>query len=520
MESPRDFYNQEPDSLAEPHSAKEIQNLLTTADGNFWREVARKRSLDLFHKAAERVPAYRDFLKQHGVDPQKIRTFEDLKKVPPTSKKEYLRRYPLKGLTWDGTLGRPAIFSATSGSTGEPFYFVRSYQLEWESSIMHEFFLKNSSYGPDKTTLVIVCFGMGVWIGGTITLRAFQIASERGYPVSILTPGINKIEIFNALRNLAPKFDQVILVGYPPFLKDILDEAESQDVSLKRLKLRLLFAAESFTEKFRDYVAKKARLPNLHTDTLNIYGTADIGTMAYETPTSILTRRLALRNKKLWEDIFGSREKVPTLAQYNPLFVSFEIEDGEVFLTGNSTTPLIRYAIGDHGGVKSFDEMVELLGRYGINFEEEAKKAGIADKIYRLPFVFVHERTDLSTTLYGLQIYPQHIKDALFDRAVAPFVTGKFSLITKFDRKENQFLEINLEIKKGEKIAARMKKMILDKVVSALLAKNSEFRELYRQLKDRATPKLVFWPSEHPLYFKSGIKQKWVLKGAGTPAKP
>lgn len=516
MDFIKDFYNHEPDSLAEPYSAKEIMSLLTEADEGFWRKTGEKRSFDLFQKAAARVPAYKDFLKKHDLNPASIRTAADLKKVPVTSKKDYLRKYELSELVWDGKLERPAIFSATSGSTGAPFYFIRSYQLEWESSVMHEFFLQNSSYGHQKPTLALVCFGMGVWIGGTITLRAFQIASERGYPVSILTPGINKIEIFNALRNLAPKFEQIILVGYPPFLKDILDEAESQGINLKKHRIRLLCAAESFTEKFRDYVAKKARIPNLYTDTLNIYGTADIGTMAYETPTSILVRRLALRNKKLWNDLFGSNEKIPTLAQYNPLFVSFEIEDGEVLLTGNSTTPLIRYAIGDHGGVKSFGEMKDLLGRYGINLEEEAKKAGIGNKIYRLPFVFVHERTDLSTTLYGLQIYPQHIKDALFDRAVAPFVTGKFSLITKFDRKENQYLEINLEIKKEQKVTSRTKRMILDKIVSALLVKNSEYRELYRQLKDRATPKLVFWPSEHPLYFKSGIKQKWVLKEAAT----
>lgn len=512
----KEFYNREPDSLAEPYSAKEILQLLTEADENFWRKAGEKRSLGLFHKASLRVPAYKDFLKKSGVNPSSIRTIADFKKVPPTSKKDYLRRYELKDLAWEGKLDQPSIFSATSGSTGTPSYFIRSYQLEWESSVMHEFFLRNSSYGYDKPTLVLVCFGMGVWIGGTITMRAFQIASERGYPVSILTPGINKIEIFNALKNLAPKFEQVILVGYPPFLKDILDEAESQDINLKKYKIRLLFAAESFTEKFREYVAKKARISNLYTDTLNIYGTADIGTMAYETPTSILIRRLALRNKKLWNGLFGSNEKMPTLAQFNPLFISFEEKDGEVLLTGNNAAPLIRYAIGDSGGVKNFNEVKELLLSYGVNLEAEAQKAGIADKIYRLPLVFVHERTDLSTTLYGLQIYPQHIRDALFDRAVTPFVTGKFSLVTKFDRRENQYLEINLETKKEQKVTKHVRAVILDKIVATLLAKNSEFRELYRQLKDRATPKLFFWPSEHPLYFKSGLKQRWVLKGPAT----
>mgnify|MGYP000566079978 CR=1 FL=1 len=58
------------------------------------------------------------------------------------------------------------------------------------------------------------------------------------------------------------------------------------------------------------------------------------------------------------------------------------------------------------------------------------------------------------------------------------------------------------------------KKVVLGRevVLKNLRAKNSEFRELSDFLKDRATPTLVFWPQEDPLYFKPGIKQKWVDK--------
>ena len=38
------------------------------------------------------------------------------------------------------------------------------------------------------------------------------------------------------------------------------------------------------------------------------------------------------------------------------------------------------------------------------------KNAGIKNHMYQLPFVYVYERTDMSTTLYGLQIYPEIIK--------------------------------------------------------------------------------------------------------------
>lgn len=488
-----------------------IVSSLTKKGESFWNKARVAHALGLFHKAAEKVPAYKDFLYAHKVHRANIRTFKNFKDVPQTNKKAYLRRYPLKDLAWDGNLNKLFSFSSTSGSTGEPFYFARSSELEWESSLVHEFFLRSSSHGLDKPTLVLVCFGMGVWIGGLITHRAFQMAGERGLPVSILAPGINKIEIFNALKKLAPNFGQVILAGYPPFIKDIIDEAPEYGVNLGKLNIRLLFAAEAFSEKFRDYVAKKAKVKNIYLDTMNIYGTADIGTMAFETPTSILLRRLALKNKKLFAGIFGGIKKTPTLAQYNPLFITFEEEGGEILLTGNNAVPLIRYNIGDHGGVYSFGEIAYIFKKYGVDIKKEAKSAGI-DKLSLLPFVYVYERADLATTLYGLQIYPEMIREALLEKSIAHALTGKFALATKFSSKQNQYLEINLELKKGARTTQALKKLALKKIIAALLAKSSEFRELYRQLKDRAVPKLMFWPAEHPLYFKPGTKQKWVVK--------
>jgi len=50
----------------------------------------------------------------------------------------------------------------------------------------------------------------------------------------------------------------------------------------------------------------------------------------------------------------------------------------------------------------------------------------------------------------------------------------------------------------------------LKKIISTLREKSSEFKELSNYLEDRAAPRLIFWPNEHPLYFRPGIKQTWV----------
>src|SRR3989344_7340430 len=221
-----------------------------TKSSGFWKKRGEQMSLKLFHRAARQVPAYKDFLKKHKISSNKIKTYQDFKNLPVINKKNYLRVYSLDKLIWGGNLRKNMVFTSTSGSTGAPVYFPRQEKLDWQNSVFIEQFLSNSSYGSKNPTLVIIGFGMGVWIGGLITYKAFEIAGKNGgYPLSIITPGINKNEIFNALKN----------------------------------------------------ISEKAGVKNFLLDTANIYGTADIGAMAWETPLSILVRRLAIDNNELFE---------------------------------------------------------------------------------------------------------------------------------------------------------------------------------------------------------------------------
>jgi len=502
------------DPLAINYSAEKILQLIRTQKDAFWARERERRPLALFHAAALRVPAYKDFLKKHKVNPAKVKTFKDFEQVPPISKKNYLRQYPLEKLCWDGTLKKPLVFTSTSGSTGEPFYFPRGAQLDWEYSVLAELFLASTSKKNTGSTLVIVGLGMGAWIGGLITYKAFELASQRGkYPISIITPGINKAEIFHALRQLSPHYQQTILVGYPPFVKDIIDEANSiEKLNLKKINLRIMTAAEAFTEKFRDYLVNKTDIKNLYLDTLNIYGTADIGAMAYETPSAILIRRLTLKDKQLFQNVFSPISKTPTLAQYNPLFITFEAVNGDIMLSGFNTIPLVRYAIGDHGGVFNFQHVAQKFKQSGIDLVAEAKKVGIANNLYELPYVYVYERSDFSTKLYGAIIYPEHIREGISHPKLEDMVTGKFTMLTQFDKDHNEFLEIHFELKPNNKPSNKLKKLLEDIVIESLLQKNAEYRNNYSSMPHRVRPRIILWNYEHPLHFKRGIKQKWVKK--------
>lgn len=459
------------------------------------------RMLELFHETARAIPAYRDFLRKHGIkNHNQISTKRDFLDVPVVDKKNYLKEYGLENVIWPKMKNSQITFTATSGSTGQPFYFPRAYQLDWQSSAIHEWFLNHRN---DKgNTLVIVGFGMGVWIGGLITYRAFEISGYRNdRKFSIITPGVNKIEIMNAIKNIAPLYKNIIFAGYPPFVKDICDESAREGIDWSKWNTRIVCAAESFSESFRDYLVKGFKLKSPYLDIMNIYGSADIGTMAFETPFSIYVRREAGRDRKLFKNIFGDIKKTPTLAQYHPWCIGFEAINGELILTGNSVVPLVRYSIGDHGGVFSHDE---LIGRIDIKEKEVSKN------IIELPYVYVYERNDFSTTLYGLQIYPEMIRESLIHPEIQKYATGRFVMSTKVSRRQDQFLQLELEMKKGIK----EKDIDMAKHEAVLISKlrhtNSEFRELHDYLKGRKLIKCNFWEHEHPTYFSRAGKQKWV----------
>ena len=475
--------------------------------------VISKRTLALFHKAAKDLPGYKAFLAERGIKPDAIDTIEALLNVPVTSKKNYLTANRIEDLIWEADQTSALLLCATSGSTGEPYYFPRNDKLSWQYSRLLEDYLKSSSYGKGRT-LVLIGFGMGVWIGGIITLRAFEIAGERlGEPLSILPTGYNKTEIFKALRKLSPDFDQTIIVGYPPFIKELVDEAPAEGIDLTKLHMRFLFAAEAFNETFRNYVCQKAGVQDPLLDTLNIYGSADIGAMANETPLSILIRRLVIEYPLLYRDLFGQIEKTPTLAQYNPDFIEFEAIDNDILLSANGALPLIRYAIGDHGGVLEYDTINDLMKRYDISLETEIQQAGIAKIVNReYPFVYVYERADLSVTLQGLNIYPEFIKEGLLQPDMTAQFTERFTMATKNDIHHNQFLQINLELQKGVEANDKLKRHALKTIETSLIERSSEFAEVAKTRNVDKLLQVVLWPNGHPRYFTPGTKQKWVEK--------
>ena len=488
-------------------NSKEILQSYKTKSSAYWQRVEQYHALQTFKEAVKTVPAYRTFLKSNKIKAQAIRDYRDFLVLPYINKKNYFHVYEHEELVKNNFFETESlVMTSTSGSTGQPTYFPRTSAIDWQYSVLAEFFLNN---GPKGSTLVVNCFGMGVWVGGVITYQAFRDAGLRGYPVTIISPGINKKEIFHSLRELAPHFKNVIVAGYPPFIKDILDEATIEKINFSKFHTRLLFAAESFTESFRDHVAAITHIKNVHADTLNIYGSAEMGAMAFETPGSILIRRLALKNRKVFEALFPQKS-TPTLAQYNPAFVSFEAQDKTILITANNAVPFVRYKIGDTGGIFSLEQITSIFKDHGINLAKEAAKKKAP--LLSLPFVYVHVRDDFSTKLYGAIIHPQHIQEALQKNAFKNITTGKFTMATKATKHHDQYLEINIELRKNITASEKIKKSLQHAIMESLLQKNAEYKNNFHSIPEKVKPVITLWDHESTEYFKPGIKQNWVIK--------
>lgn len=481
---------------------------------SFWLRRGEKAVLSLWNEMARNVPAYKKMLvSRHKKTATGLADF--VRRAPVLTKENYLRRFPLASLCWHGTMAtKPTIISATSGSSGEPFYFPRTREQDLQYAAVAEMYLRSNFAIHKKSTLYIVGWGMGVWIGGVFTYSALRTLAERGkYRLSIITPGTSNDEILKAVTRLGGQFDQIIIGGYPPMIKDLIDEGIRMHVSWKKYPIKFIFSAEGFTESFRSYIVDKAGLKNPLIDTLNHYGSVDLGTMAHETPAAILIRRLAANNPALNEQLFGHPHNQPTLAQYIPELFYFEEHEGVLLCSARSGIPLVRYDLLDWGGIHTFAKIREIFAAHAIDLEKEIRRAGIAPSLWHLPFVYVFERKDFTIKISGANIYPQEIKRALEIPAIQKMVTGKHTAEVYYDASMNQSWKVHIELQEGVTPAAKSASFVQQSIVDVLSECNSEFANNVASLgRERMSPRVQWWPYKSAPHFTASGKHKWVRK--------
>ncbi|HZM81459.1 MAG TPA: hypothetical protein VFC19_37525 [Candidatus Limnocylindrales bacterium] len=473
-------------------------------------ETAGRRALALFHDAAANVPAYAAFLKAQGVDPEAVREVSDFSSVPMLTKDNYQRRYLLPQLCRGGRLDACDMVAVSSGSSGTPTVWPRSVLDERAVAARFEQVFHDSFRAAERRTLAVVCFALGSWVGGMYTAACCRHLAAKGYPITVVTPGNNIDEILRVLPELGPYVDQVVLLGYPPFLKNVIDTGLARGVGWNRYHIKLILAGEVFSEQWRDLVGSRTGMTDPRLDSASLYGTADAGVLGTETPLSIAVRRFLDGTPAAARELFG-QDRLPTLAQYDPAGRYFETQDGTLLFTADGSVPLVRYHIADEGGLVGYDEMLAFCARHG--FDPLAELDRVATVVRRQPFVYVFGRSLFTVSFFGANIYPENVTVGLERPPVSEWVTGKFVLEVIEDADRDRHLSITVELAPGVDPDPGYEPVVAESIRAALSRLNSEFAHYVPD--EYQTPRIELRPAGDPRDFPPGVKHRYTRPQPG-----
>jgi phenylacetate-CoA ligase len=470
----------------------------------------RERVVELFHRVVASVPAYRAFLREQGVDPAAVRTFADFQRLPLLTKENYHRRYPLPELCRDGRLDGCDMIAVSSGSTGQPTIWPRSLTDELAVTARFEQVFADSFAAGERTTLAVICFPLGTWVGGLFTLACVRHLAAKGYPITAVAPGNNKAEILRVIPELAPHCDQTVLLGYPPFVKDVIDTGTAAGLDWTRYAVKLVLAGEVFSEEWRDLVGQRAGMSSPCYDSASLYGTADAGVLGTETPLSVCIRRFLATRPEAAGELFGEA-RLPTLVQYDPGSRFFEEQEGTLLFSGDNGVPLVRYHIADEGGLIGYRDLLAFCARHGFDPVTELGGPG-GRGIRPLPFAYVFGRSHFTVSYFGANIYPENVTVGLEQPDVSGWVTGKFVLEVTSDADGNPHLSVTAELAPGEAGDTARERTLAESVRTQLQRLNSEFAH-YVPPGDQL-PAVTLRPAGDPEYFPVGVKHRYTRRGA------
>ena len=464
--------------------------------------------LTLFHRCATEVPAYRRFLESRGVNPEEITSYPAFRELPLMGKADYMQAYPLPERCLGGSLRGSDRVAVSSGSTGQPTFWPRSALHELDVALRFEQVFCDSFRADERSTLAVVCFALGNWVGGLYTTSCCWHLARKGYPLMVATPGNNKAEIFRVVREMAPHFEQTVLLGYPPFVKDVIDAGAAEAIDWASFSLKLVFAGEVFSEEWRSLMGQRIGSVSPCHDSASLYGTADGGVLGNETPFSIAIRRWLADHPEAARSLFGE-SRLPTLVQYDPASRFFEMHEGTLVVSGENSVPLLRYHIADKGGVLSFDEMWSFLREHGV---QSLSELGLnKDKQPRnLPFVYVFGRADFTVSYYGANIYPENVTVGLEQPEIMAWATGKFVLETLETEDGDKYLHIAVELLPGVEPEVAMASVIATSIREQLLRLNSEFANYTPA--ERQLPRITLCSFADSEYFPAGLKHRYTRR--------
>jgi phenylacetate-CoA ligase len=466
-------------NMALPHSERSFL-VFSKIYPSLFEYYSRKKMLYMFKRSAKQIPAYRRFLQEHNISQSDIKNIKDFDcLVPSTTKENYINIYPLADRCIDGKFPSDGTFEESSGTSGKATLWIRSKKEEEYTEVLVSASLIHL-YGFKKEDRIIAlnCFMLGGWSGG------IKFASRVSTLAGVRNIGPDPLKTINCIREFGKGYS-FLIGGYPPFIVELIETGKSlDDFNWKDYHIHIFAGGEGFVEEWRDYISSQLRDdPLIFSD----YGAIDLDVgISVETPFSVALRRLINNNKELRNKILATERLPCFMGQCSPQeFYVREKRDlsgkKEIEITVmnlKSSSPTIKYTIGDEGGIIRYGQLCKILDTSGYPIEKIKREFKISS-IVPFPVLYLFGRKDGTVSIDGALISPDEINRVILSDPELLKVINTFKISAESGSDKYIRLFINLEARKDIAIEEEFINRFRKAVINSLIDSNTCFRYGY-----------------------------------------
>ncbi|MDI3524890.1 MAG: hypothetical protein PWP60_161 [Candidatus Atribacteria bacterium] len=347
---------------------------------------------------AQKTAFYKELFRKNHLDPQKIKTLEDLRNVPPTTKEDLRNHFPYGFLAVP--LEEVVRLHSSSGTTGTPtvIYHTAEDLEKWTNQVARCLYMVGVRRGDVFQNMM----SYGLFTGGL----GMHYGAERIGALTIpIGPGNSKRQIW-FMRNFKTTVIHII-PSYALLLASII-KSEGLDPKEDLYLHTLLIGAEPHSEETRRRIEE-----SFGAKAYNSYGLSEMN------GPGVAFECVYQEGMHLWEDYYYLEIVNPeTLEPCSPG------EVGEILLTtlNRDATPIIRYRTRD-------------LAYY---YEEPCPCGRTHRRISR-----IRGRSDDMFIFRGVNIFPIQIEKVLMN---IPEVASNYRII--LDREDfKDTMKVEVEIK-------------------------------------------------------------------------
>ncbi len=233
---------------------------IETADREKLRSIQNERLMQMVERIYYNVPFYRKKLQEKGIEPGDIKSVDQLKDLPFTTKIDLRDNYPF-GL-FSVPQNEIVRLHASSGTTGKPTvvsYTRKDIQL-WSEVVARSLTMA----GVGKSDIIQVAYGYGLFTGG---LGVHYGAEKVGASVIPISGGNTKKQI-----QLMADFGSTVIACTPSYAAYLGESIRKEGIDPKKIKLKAgIFGAEPWTNELRKQVESLLGLK-----AYDIYGLSEI----------------------------------------------------------------------------------------------------------------------------------------------------------------------------------------------------------------------------------------------------